>query len=96
MESTLSIKSLKAVRRLLYPVRRKWYDIGIELEIGVEELDNIKTTNKDDPRVCLIEMIKVWLKSIDPHPTWKALCEALKSDPVGEEKLAEKGILGGT
>ena len=85
---TLTKKNLKDVKKLLNEVRRKWYNIGIELGLDIDELDTIKKGN--DPDDCLVEMLKVWLRSIDPCPTWVALAEALKSEK--EFVLARKGI----
>ena len=82
--------TMREVRALLHEVRRKWYDIGIELGLKVEDLDNIQAADTDDGK-CLINMLKVWLKSINPLPTWKALGDALKAGPVDEVGLAEEG-----
>ena len=82
--------NLKNVRELLYQVRSKWYDMGIELELKVEELDNIKAEYTDLGE-CLTEMLKIWLKSINPLPTWKALGDALKARAVNEVDLAKEG-----
>lgn len=86
----LTTKDLKAVRALLYKIRDKWFDIGIELEISVEELSIIKR-NTDNPSECLVQMLLLWLKSIDPFPTWGILADALGSEVINEEELAEKG-----
>ena len=87
---TLTIDDLREVRKLLYPIKRKWYDIGIELGLRIGELDNIQAANSDHGE-CLIMMIKVWLKSINPLPTWKALGDAIKEEPVHEVGLAGEG-----
>ena len=87
----LTLDDLREVRGLLYPVRRKWYDIGIELGLKVGELDNIKASYSDHGE-CLTEMIKLWLKSTVPLPTWKVLGVTLKTAPVGEVEIAEKGM----
>ena len=86
----LTISDLRDVRRLLYRVRRQWYNIGIELGLEIGDLDTIKSAYKD-PGDALIEMLKVWLKSTKPLPTWKALGDALKEETVNEEALADKG-----
>ena len=86
----LTIESLKEVRSLLYSVRRKWYSIGIELNIKIGELETIKATYSD-PGECLTEMLLVWLRSINPSPSWKALGNALKAEPVNEQKLGDTG-----
>ena len=91
---TLTINDLREVRELLYPVRRKWYDIGLELGLKVDELDNIQAASTDHGE-CLIKMIKMWLKSIDPMPSWKALGDVLKKDTINEVTLAGKGAHDG-
>lgn len=87
----LNIKSLKEVRGLLYSIRDKWYDIGLELDLDVNILDRIRDQYSADPKVCLVEMLKAWLQSLDPPPTWDALKTALEAEPVGESSLVEKG-----
>ena len=91
----LNLENLREVRALLYPVRSKWYDIGIELGLKVGELDNIKAKfSQSEQRLTesLTEMLKMWLRSINPLPTWKALGDALKAGPVTEVEIAETGI----
>ena len=83
--------SLKNVRALLFNIHHKWYDIGIELEIDVRELDIIRE-RFSDPRDCLLEMIKTWLKYADPWPTWKILADVLRGDIFNEVALAQQGI----
>jgi hypothetical protein len=87
----LGMDALKDVRALLFSIRKKWYNIGIELGLSVVELDVIESNHKDDPDRCLVEMIKMWLKSIDPFPTWSTLACALRVDAVSEVALAEEG-----
>ena len=89
MVMALTIKDLRAVRNFLYPIRRKWYDIGIELGLDIDMLDTLKSMHSD-PKDCLTEMLKVWLKSIEPPPTWTALGDALSMDAVGESEFAKK------
>ena len=84
----LTLKNLRDVRKILNRARRKWHKIGIGLGIDVDQLDTIKSVN-DDPDDCLVEMLKVWLKSLDPVPTWAALAEALQSED--EDELAREG-----
>ena len=49
-------------------------------------LDNIAAKNCDN---CLREMLKVWLKQVDPPPRWQAVvAEAL--EVLGEPKLARE------
>jgi len=71
----------------IHDARAKWYDIGIELKIDVPTLKNIKSTYTDN-KDCFREVLKVWLKAVDPKPTWKALVDALKARVIDEQKLA--------
>ncbi len=84
----LTIQDLKVVRKALWNVRNKWHDIGIELELSVMELGNVRDQHKDDFKECLGEMVAQWLKRSDPRPTWEALVEALEEPTVGEEATA--------
>ena len=86
----LSTDDLREIRRLLYPARRKWRDIGIELGLKVEDLDTIRHQYQDIGE-CFTAMLTCWLKSTDPVPTWRALAEALMAEPVNEVELAQKG-----
>lgn len=85
----LKRKDLKQVRRLLFSISEKWYDIGVELELDTRELDIICAKGEHDAR-CLLFMIKLWLNSTKTPPTWSFLAEALRSGPVNEEGLAEE------
>ena len=83
--------SLKNLRDFLYPIRLKWYDLGIELDIPEEELDEIRSKNRDDYGACLRDMITVRLKFRDDQLTWGHLADALKARAINELELAEKG-----
>lgn len=84
---TLTLGDVRFVRSLLFDICCKWYDIGVELEIAVAELDVIKMRCSGDPQDCLLEMIKLWLKSGEASLT--TLADALRSKAVNEAVLAE-------
>ena len=58
--------------------------------LGIDSgvLDNIEADNPKNCESCLREMLKVWLKQLDPAPSWRAVVEAL--DVLGEPKLAQE------
>ena len=64
----------------------KWEDIGIMLKIDSRRLDALKTTVNGTAQSCLREMLKLWLKTIDPPPSWSAMADALEN--LGDEALA--------
>ena len=84
----LAIADLKTVRAAVWEARTEWMNIGIELNIAKTDLDAIKGAG--DPGVCLTEMLTLWLKLVDPLPTWSALISALKQPPIGCQQLAEQ------
>lgn len=55
MASSMELTA-KNIRTLLYDVRLKWYDIGIELGFSKVYLDEIKARS-DEPAACLYELI---------------------------------------
>ena len=74
---------------MLYCVRAKWKNIGIQLEVDIGTLNAIEKRCRGDPDDCLPEMLDYWLKQVTPPPSWSSLAEALESEPIGEDHLAE-------
>ena len=62
----------------------------MQLLLNADTLDNIRSTCGSSTQDCLLEVLKKWLRRVNPYPTWKAIVDALKSIVVGEEKLAHK------
>ena len=87
---SLGEDDLKNVRKELFGVSSKWYDIGLELTLRTGDLENIRYQNPGDAPTCLREMLLRWLKQVDPPPTWEGLACALESPTVGEPRLAEQ------
>ena len=65
----------------------KWEVIGIMLDIDDGELSKVKSDNVGNSGNCLQEMLKIWVKKVDPKPSWSSMADTL--DDVGEESLAE-------
>ena len=86
----LAIADLKTVCAAIWEARTDWMNIGIELSIIKTDLDTIKVTESGNPGNCLTEMLTLWLKQVDPPPTWLALIAALKQPTIGLQQLAEQ------
>jgi len=68
----------------------KWHKIGIRLQVPVDKLESIRS-QFSDPGDQLCEMLKEWLRrAARSRPTWGTLVEALRSQTVGEPKLADQ------
>jgi hypothetical protein len=68
--------------------RCKWYHIGLELKISANDLDAIKK-EYNDPEDTLTETLKIFLKKVNPKPTWAQLADALGTKSVGYGYLVE-------
>ena len=76
------------MKALYHTVADKWEPIGIHLDLPSATLSTIAAEHQSDPHKCLIGMLKVWLKIVDPLPTWSAIIEAVEF--LGEKQLARE------
>ena len=72
----------------LFDVKKKWYNIGLQLNVPEETLDEIECACRDDFEVALRRVLKEWRKQIEPRPTWDGLVVALRTRTVNEQELA--------
>ena len=64
-----------------------WEDIGPFLDISEGVLKIIKANHPGDVRECFREMLKEWLKQMEPQPMWSTIIDAIEL--LGNEALAE-------
>ena len=86
----LSIDDLGEVYDAMQDARSKWYHIGLELRIGPNDLDAIVKQCNNDLTNALTETLSIYLRRLDPKPTWSQLADALGARSVGFEYLAER------
>lgn len=105
MRTALNRSDLKKVKKFLHKesdneiinkdeidkMDKKWMDIGVDLGLDIDVLFKIRAQYGDDPAACMREMILVWLKSLNPLPTWRNLSNSLRAEAVNEVGLADKG-----
>ena len=72
---------------MVYKIRAKWYQLGVQLNICVGTLDSIKHSQNDDE--CLLKLLTEWLRT-NKEPTWEKLAEVLQCEAIGEANLAMK------
>ena len=63
--------------------------IGLLLDLKWSNLTAIEAQHRDIER-CLTEMLVLWLKQVDPPPTWSVLVAALQHHTIEEGALAEQ------
>ena len=83
-------ENLKDVRDLVWDVRTKWDDLGLELGIKISDLEVIEKNCNKDVNSCFTKMLLMWLKMVDPFPSWEGLVSALGKSSVGRKDIAEK------
>ena len=88
--AVLGVKDLGMVQEELYDARTNWSNLGLSLRLNIITLDTIREQYSGDPKKCFPEMLKAYLKTTTPPPSWIALVEALKTKPVAEYHLAEE------
>ena len=87
VEHHLNSSNLKGVTDKAWEARVKWFEIGLQLEMDVAELESIEKANLHQPEKCFTVMLTSWLRQ--KEATWEKLIEALNSKQVGHAQLAE-------
>ena len=68
--------TLKDLTSELYTtVPSEWRFIGIQLQLNSGELDTLK---RMEDKAALIEVLEMWLKTVNPPPTWRAIIDAVR------------------
>ena len=90
----LKLDDLVEVKRFLFNVKEKWYNIGLNLKVKLADLNQIRDQhiNDKDYDACLREMLQKWLKQFPNKPTWGRLADALREKDVDEGELADEGM----
>ena len=85
---SLSLNDLPLVLDELYDVRKKWYEIGLQLSVPVQDLESILSEHKNEQNVCLRLVLIIWLKS--GKANWSTMCSVLTNCTIGEKVLADE------
>ena len=81
------------IRRELLPVKDDWHALGLELEVLLSSLDNIKKKYKNDSKECLLRTIEIWIGRQNwwnsEKYTWGVIIDALRSPVLEQNELAD-------
>ena len=83
------IPDFKTVLNFVWKARSSWFNLGVQLNIKMEELQGISRKYGGDTDSCLAEMLLIWLKITDPAPSWEDLAIALEKDSVDSYKSGD-------
>ena len=83
----------KSCLKFLLSEAKHWHNIGILLAVPESTLEQIETDYPGDCQQCVREMIKSWLKQVDPPPSWKDLAQAVSTvNPNLAKKITKSAI----
>ena len=80
---------LKTVLNFVWGAKEKWFNLGVQLNIGMEELQRINQKFCPESGSCLREMVLTWLNMTDPAPSWEVLATALEGYSVDSYKSSD-------
>lgn len=81
-----SDKDFQAVYNVIWPARSKWYSIGVQLGLKMNDLNAIRKRHNKDPDECIIDMIGKWLNK--EGAIWTKLSSALRHETVDYLQVA--------
>ena len=84
----LGKKDLVVLLEVLYPARNKYCFFGLQIGLGIDEIESIES-NKTDSGKRLLAILSVRLNKAKPL-TWNEIYSALRSKTVDESRLAEE------
>ena len=76
------------LERVATPIQTKWFQFGMLLSIGREELDSIKQ-NSDAPVLRFMDVFHYWRRSKCAPLTWNKVIDVLRSDTLCNNALAD-------
>ena len=76
-EVTSPPKFSDLLKELLSKVSADWEDIGLTLDLEQGQLSAIRSDHRESNK-CFREMLKLWLKQIEPLPTWSSIIDAIR------------------
>ena len=82
------------LQETLYPIRSKWYQLGVQLQVPIDTLNSIRQSAVGNPDLNLLQMLNEWEKQMESQGgvTWVAVVEALRRQSIGENQLARRVI----
>ena len=80
---------LRKIRSKCWEARTKWLDIGLELNLAIDDLNALQLKYSSDAGKCFTAMLNLWLNS-NKQPTLTALIAALREKTVNRYAVAEE------
>lgn len=85
---TSKVPELRDLMKELKVIASNWHNFGVMLEVNSRQLASVAADYPRSCEDCLREMLKIWLKNVDPPPSWSAVVDALEN--IDERRLAKE------
>ena len=85
----MTTQHLKEIRSKCWEARNKWLNIGLELNLAMEDLKALQTEHRSDAEKCFTAMLNLWLSS-NKKPTLTDLKAALRERTVNLHAVADE------
>ena len=66
----------------------RWYELGVQLDVPISKLNEIRCNNSSDVRQCKLVMLQEWQRRPTLKPSWCTLVDALRK--MEENVIADK------
>ena len=76
----------------LIDVVERWYELGVQLDVPISKLNEIRCNNSSDVYQCKLLMLQEWQRRPTLNPSWFTLVDALRKmeENVIANKIAEQ------
>lgn len=89
--SLYSAPDLKELAEKVTPhLHPKWYDVGLQLGLSTATLNGIELCHPTEIKRRLNDVFSEWICRSEENPTWTKLLEILRSECIGENRLANE------
>ena len=65
-----------------------WYQLGVQLDVSISKLNEIRCNNSSDVYQCKLSMVQEWQRRPTLKPSWCTLVDALRN--MKENAVAER------
>ena len=78
---------IKDLMHHLEDIVERWYQLGVQLDVPISKLNEIRCNNSSDVYQCKLLMLQEWQRRPTLKPSWWTLVDALRN--MKENTVAE-------
>ena len=79
---------IKDLMHHLKDIVERWYELGVQLDVPISKLNEIRCNNSSDVYQCKLLMLQEWQRQPTLKPSWCTLVDALRK--MEENVIANK------